>query len=77
LEPFIDIPTATAAIEAHDACAQLVTLPNAYVVYYPPAYVIPGGTMVQRTGNDLASLNLLYASMDNWWNAQRLQIAAP
>lgn len=75
--PFTDIASAVAAIQAHDACATLLTLANAYVVYYPAAYVIPGGTMVQRTGNDLGSLNLLYTNVDNWWQAQRLQIAAP
>ncbi len=74
MTPYPDIPTATAAIQAHPACQSFSARPNAYVVFYPPAYVIPGGTMVQRTGDDLASLNLLYTNLDNWWQSQTLQI---
>lgn len=65
---------AQAAIEAHPACAQFMSTPSSYVVYYPAAYVIPGGASVPVGVDPLASLNLLYDRIDAFWQAQRLQI---
>lgn len=67
---------AKAAIQAHPICVSFVELPRSFVVYYPAAYTINGGALVQRGGNDLAACNLLYDRIDAFWNAQRLQIAA-
>ena len=63
-------------IKAHPVCAEFMALPGAYVVYYPPAYVIPGGYTVPRAGNDAAELALLYAQIDAFWQAQRLKTPA-
>jgi hypothetical protein len=76
LATYTDIPTATAAIQAHPACSTFKALPGAYVVYYPAAYVVPSGTTVRRGSNDLVSLNLLYDNIDRFWTAQRLQLPA-
>jgi len=65
---------AQAAIEAHPACAQFMNTPGSFVVYYPAAYVIPGGTRVPKGTDPLASLNLLYDRIDAFWQAQRLQV---
>lgn len=65
---------AQAAIEAHPACAQFMSTPGSYVVYYPAAYVIPGGASVRVGVDPLASLNLLYDRIDAFWQAQRLQV---
>lgn len=60
---FNDVPTATAAIQAHPLCAEFVSMTGRYLVYYPPQYRIPGGVMVIRSGNDVAALNTLYNQM--------------
>ena len=73
---YTDIASAQAAIEAHAVCAQLLTTPGFFVVYYPSTYTIPGGASVKRGGNDLAALNQLYDVIDRFWNAQRLKVAA-
>jgi hypothetical protein len=66
---------ALAAIQAHPLCADMLTTPTRYAVFYPPTYRIPGGVAVQRGMDDLAALNLLYERLQDFWNAQRLQIA--
>lgn len=63
------------AIEAHPACAQFMSTLGSYVVYYPAAYVIPGGASVPVGVDPLASLNLLYDRIDAFWQAQRLKLA--
>lgn len=65
-----------AAIKAHPACSEFMALGGAYVVYYPPAYVIPGGYTVPRAGNDLGELTLLYSQIDAFWQTQRLKAPA-
>lgn len=73
-----DVPTATAAIQAHPVCATFKAIPAAFVVYYPPTYTVPGGAMVKRGApeNDLVMLNQLYDLIDRFWSAQRLQVPA-
>jgi hypothetical protein len=66
---------AMTAIQAHQLCASMVTTPTQYVVYYPATYKVPGGVAVKRGNDDLAALNRLYDLLDNFWNAQTLQVA--
>jgi hypothetical protein len=73
---FQSVSDAEAAIIAHPACADFTSTPTMFVVYYPAPYKIPGGVSVKRGNDDLAALNLLYARIDAFWNAQRLQIPA-
>lgn len=73
---YTTVADATAAIQAHSICSLFMATPMKYVVYYPPSYTVPGGALVDRGGDDLAALNLLYDQIDTFWNAQRLQIAA-
>lgn len=74
--PFTTTTDAIAAIQAHPLCAQWLATPQKYVVFYPSAYAIPGGAAVPVGTDPLASLNLLYQRLVNFWAAQRLQIPA-
>ena len=65
---------AIAAIEAHPVCQAFVQTPNNYAVYYPSTYSIPGGVTVPIGLDPIASLTTLYGLIDNFWNAQRLQV---
>jgi hypothetical protein len=67
---------AVAAIKAHSVCALYMETPGSFVVYYPASYVVPGGASVPRGLNELDSLNRLYDLIDQFWNAQTLQISA-
>lgn len=73
---YTTVDEAKAAIQAHPVCASFYELPLNLVVYYPAAYTMPGGVVVQRGTDDLAAYNLLYDRIDAFWNGQRLQIAA-
>ena len=64
--PYTDVPTATAAIQAHPLCESFVAIADRYMVYYPPKYRIPGGATIVRTGNDIAALNALYRQMQSF-----------
>jgi hypothetical protein len=66
---FTDTDSAIAAIQAHPACAEFVTLPGKYVVYYPFPGKMPGGALADRKGNDLAALTLLYNKIDSFWSS--------
>lgn len=70
------VESMTAQIQAHPLCASFTVTPQKYVVFYPETYKVPGGAAVQRGSDDLAALTLLYQRIDNFWNAQRLQVAA-
>lgn len=70
------VSDATAAIQAHPLCASFMATPGSYVVFYPDAYTIPGGASVPVGIDPLASLNLLYDRIDQFWQAQRLQVSA-
>lgn len=63
-------------IEAHPLCASFVTTPQKFVVFYPDAYVIPGGTAVQRGSDDTAALQLLLQQLNGFWDVQSLQVPA-
>lgn len=65
---------AIAAIQAHPVCAQFIATPINYAVFYPDAYVVPGGASVPRGLRALDSLIQLYVTIDRFWQAQRLQI---
>lgn len=67
---------AQAAIEAHPLCAQFMSTPGSFVVFYPDTYKMPGGAAVQRGMDDLAALNMLYDRIEQFWQAQRLQVSA-
>lgn len=67
---------AQAAIEAHPLCASFNATPGSFVVFYPDTYTLPGGASVPRGLDALASLNRLYDTIDNFWQAQRLKVAA-
>lgn len=67
---------AIAAIQAHPVCAEYFSTPGSFVVFYPDAYKIPGGASVPRGLDDLAALNLLYDRIEQFWQAQRLQVPA-
>jgi hypothetical protein len=73
---FTTVADAQAAIQAHPLCAQFLTTPQKYVVFYPAAYTIPGGAAVAIGTDQLAALNLLYQRLENFWNAQLLQVPA-
>jgi hypothetical protein len=73
---FTTVAEAQAAIEAHQLCQSFLTTPTQFAVFYPDTYKIPGGASVKRGNDDLAALTLLYQRLDNFWNAQRLQVAA-
>lgn len=70
------VESVTAQIQAHPLCASFVTTPQKFVVFYPSTYVVPNGAAVQRGSDDLGALTLLYQRLENFWNAQRLQVPA-
>ena len=72
----ISVSDAQTAVLAHPLCADFVTTPQKFVVFYPDAYTIPGGCAVQRGSDDLSALQLLLRQLDDFWNVQTLQIAA-
>jgi hypothetical protein len=74
--PYQTVSDATAAIEAHPLCAQFMTTPQKFCVFYPTTYTIPGGAAVARGNDDLAALNLLYQRLQTFWTAQHLQVSA-
>lgn len=66
-----------AAVQAHPLCASYLETPTQYVVFYPAAYKIPGGTSVRKSlAGALPDLTLLYTRLENFWTAQTLQISA-
>ncbi len=70
METFETVDDAIAAIKAHAACAEFVdSVAGKYIVYYPFPGKMPGGAIVDRKGNDLLSLNLLYAKIDQFWSS--------
>jgi len=72
---FVTLSDALAAVYAHPLCQSFQETPTQYVVFYPSTYKIPGGVTVQRGLDDLAAMTLLYQRLDDFWNAQRLQVA--
>lgn len=63
------------AVKSHPLCQSYLETPTRYVVFYPSAYKIPGGAAVQKSGDVVADLTLLYQRMENFWQVQRLQVA--
>jgi hypothetical protein len=74
--PFQAVSDAETAIQAHPLCAEFLTTPTQFVVYYPSTYTLPGGVTVKRGSDDLAALNLLWQRLENFWTAQTLQVSA-
>lgn len=67
---------AVAAIQAHPLCADYMETPGSFVVFYPDTYRIPGGASLPRGMDELATLNMLYDRLEQFWQAQRLQVSA-
>jgi hypothetical protein len=70
-----DLAVAQALVEAHPICQSFMSTPSQFVVFYPDTYKIPGGASVKRGLDDVAAMNQLYRVIDDFWNAQRLQVA--
>jgi hypothetical protein len=72
----MDLDELITQMKEHPACAMFQQTPLSWVVYFPDAYTIPGGMTTPRGDDDVASLQLLYRRVDDWWNAQRLKLPA-
>lgn len=74
MDTFQSSGDALAGVKAHPLCSSYMETPSKYVVFYPDTYRIPSGTAVQKSGDVLADLSLLYRQLENFWQAQRLQV---